>query len=77
MRCNYEFVIHINNLYNIFFYLFLFITIFKYTRSYGVGICIRNHVGEFILAMTVHQVGLPSVHEAEAVGLLEAANWLN
>lgn len=41
-----------------------------------VGICIRDHTGNFVLAKTVSMQQLLNVKEGEALGLLESLKWM-
>lgn len=40
--------------------------------KYGIGICVRNDKGEFVIAKTIWAVGNIQVVKAEALDLLEA-----
>jgi ribonuclease HI len=50
--------------------------IFNEQKSFGTGICIRDHRGHVIRASTNWYEGNPLPHEAEAVGLRDAILWL-
>lgn len=43
----------------------------------GYGICIRDHIGQFILAKTSHSLPMLGVSEGEAIVVLMALNWLH
>lgn len=43
---------------------------------YGFGLCLCDDKGEFMKAKSIWFIGRPYPQEAEALGLLEAVNWL-
>ncbi|XP_057809148.1 uncharacterized protein LOC131023623 [Salvia miltiorrhiza] len=45
-------------------------------RLLGIGIVIRNHLGEFVLGKTIILPGCRSVEEGELVGIKEALSWI-
>lgn len=49
--------------------------IFKEEGRFGLGMCMKNDKGEVISAQTLWFYGVPPLHEAEAIGILEAINW--
>lgn len=50
--------------------------IFKEKGIFGLGLCVRNDKGEFVKAKSMWFYGVPTPHEAEAKGLLEALKWM-
>ncbi|XP_057791307.1 uncharacterized protein LOC131008445 [Salvia miltiorrhiza] len=45
-------------------------------NSMGIGIVIRNHMGEFVVGKTMKVVGRRDVVEGELMGVKEALSWL-
>ncbi|MCI18516.1 60S ribosomal protein L23, partial [Trifolium medium] len=45
-------------------------------NKYSIGACLRDDHGNFVKAISTHFIGQPSVHEAEAQGLLITLKWL-
>ncbi|XP_073014635.1 uncharacterized protein [Primulina eburnea] len=52
------------------------VAFFKDQRVIGFGMVIRDDKGQFVAARTAFKEGLPSIQEGEAMGLLEAINWV-
>jgi len=52
------------------------VALFAEQRRFGIGMCIRNHYGHFIKALTKWYDGVPPPSEAEALGLRDAILWL-
>ncbi|RHN48105.1 hypothetical protein MtrunA17_Chr7g0260151 [Medicago truncatula] len=50
--------------------------LFGEQRCFGIGMCLRNHQGHFIKALTKWYEGTPPPQEAEALGLRDAIIWL-
>jgi ribonuclease HI len=43
---------------------------------YGIWVCVRDAQGKFVRAYTRRFEGKPEIAEAEALGVLEALQWL-
>lgn len=52
-------------------------TLFKENNTFGVGICLRGHQGDYICPRTFHSKGVPNPRTAEAWGLLQAMKWIS
>ncbi|XVF87263.1 hypothetical protein PTKIN_Ptkin18bG0105000 [Pterospermum kingtungense] len=46
------------------------------TNGVGIGLVVRDHIGSFIAAKTCYYPGIGKAEEIEAIGLLEAVQWL-
>lgn len=51
-------------------------SIFAGVKHFAVGMVIRNHEGEFMVARNIRLAGEIAVWEAEAVGVREALSWI-
>lgn len=49
---------------------------FQELTSMGIGMCIRDERGAFVKARTITFSPKLQVHEGEALGLLEALQWV-
>ena len=49
--------------------------IFKEHKCYGIGICIRGSLGEFIKVNATWLFGLPQPYEAKANGIKKTIKW--
>jgi hypothetical protein len=46
-------------------------------NRFGIGMCIRDEEGQFVLAKTMWFAPMCSVDEGEALGLYHAMRWIN
>lgn len=49
---------------------------FQQENQFGIGMCLRDHLGSFISAKTTWLHGYLKPQEIKAFGLLEALRWL-